>query len=120
MWRAKARPRLWPNPREVRDRTLSDFVREAMDEKLARLEHELLADEVERYCAAGHGEEDGELIAAQAVEPIVRSKTGRKEGSCVAVSSGGAVRRCPGARGNVAPSSWCHTTCSTPIMATRK
>ena len=61
-----------------RYRTLSDFVREAMDEKLARLEHELLADEVERYCAAGHGEEDGELIAAQAVEPSARSKTGRR------------------------------------------
>ena len=61
-----------------RYRTLSDFVREAMDEKLARLEHELLADEVERYCAAGHGEEDGELIAAQAVEPSARSQTGRR------------------------------------------
>ena len=50
-------------------RTLSDFVREAMDEKLARVEDALLTDEVARYCAAGHAEEDPELIPAQALEP---------------------------------------------------
>jgi Arc/MetJ-type ribon-helix-helix transcriptional regulator len=52
-----------------RFRTLSDFVREAMDEKLARVEDALLADEIARYCAAGHAEEDADLIAAQVLEP---------------------------------------------------
>lgn len=52
-----------------RYRTLSDFVREAVDEKLARVEDALLADEVVRYCAAGHGEEDADLIPAQSLEP---------------------------------------------------
>jgi hypothetical protein len=37
-----------------------------MEDKLARVEQELLADEVERYCAAGHGTEDSELVMAQA------------------------------------------------------
>ena len=50
-----------------RYRTLSDFVREAVDEKLARVEDALLADEVVRYCAAGHADEDADLIAAQSL-----------------------------------------------------
>jgi Arc/MetJ-type ribon-helix-helix transcriptional regulator len=54
---------------EGRYRTLSDFVREAMDEKLARVEDALLADEVARYCAAGHAAEDADLIEAQVLEP---------------------------------------------------
>jgi Arc/MetJ-type ribon-helix-helix transcriptional regulator len=49
-----------------RYRTLSDFVREAVDEKLARVERDLLEDEVARYCAAGHAAEDDDIIAAQA------------------------------------------------------
>jgi len=49
-------------------RTLSDFVREAMDEKLARIEESLLADEVASYCAAGHAGEDTELVAAQSIQ----------------------------------------------------
>jgi Arc/MetJ-type ribon-helix-helix transcriptional regulator len=48
-----------------RYRTLSEFVREAMDEKLQRLEAERMAEAVERYCAAGHAVEDLELIDAQ-------------------------------------------------------
>lgn len=51
-----------------RYRTLSDFVRDALDEKLARVEEEILADEVERYCAAGYAHEDVDLIAAQAID----------------------------------------------------
>jgi Arc/MetJ-type ribon-helix-helix transcriptional regulator len=47
-----------------RYRTLSGFVREALDEKLARVEDEVLADEVERYCAAGYANEDADLITA--------------------------------------------------------
>ena len=53
---------------EGRYRTLSDFVREAMAEKLARVEDARLADEVTRYCATGHAEEDADLIAAQVLE----------------------------------------------------
>jgi len=51
-----------------RYRTLSEFVREAMDEKLQRIERERIAEAVERYCAAGHAAEDLELIAAQAFD----------------------------------------------------
>lgn len=58
-----------------RYRTLSEFVREAMDEKLQRIEQERIADAVERYCAAGHADEDIELIGAQALDakPPLRS-----------------------------------------------
>ncbi len=52
-----------------RYRTISDFVREAVDEKLERIEDALLADEVARYCESGHADEDTELIAAQAFDP---------------------------------------------------
>ena len=41
---------------------------EAMDEKLARVEDARLADEVVRYCAAGHAGEDEDLIEAQVLE----------------------------------------------------
>jgi Arc/MetJ-type ribon-helix-helix transcriptional regulator len=57
-----------------RYRTLSDFVREALDEKLARVEEEVLADEVERYCAAGYANEDADLIAAQAIDTAPESR----------------------------------------------
>jgi Arc/MetJ-type ribon-helix-helix transcriptional regulator len=49
-----------------RYRTLSEFVREAMDEKLERIERERIAEAVERYCAAGHATEDLDLIDVQA------------------------------------------------------
>lgn len=48
-----------------RYRTLSEFVREAVDEKLQRIEGERMAEAVERYCAAGHAAEDLDLIATQ-------------------------------------------------------
>ena len=51
-----------------RYRTLSEFVREAMDEKLHRIEQERIAEAVERYCAAGHADEDVELIDVQAFD----------------------------------------------------
>lgn len=51
-----------------RYRTLSEFVREAMEEKLQRVEEEQIAEAVERYCAAGHADEDADLITAQAFE----------------------------------------------------
>ena len=51
-----------------RYRTLSEFVREAMDEKLQRIEQERIAEAVEHYCAAGHADEDVELIDVQAFD----------------------------------------------------
>ncbi len=51
-----------------RYRTLSEFVREAMDEKLHRIEQERIAAAVEHYCAAGHAGEDIELIDVQAFD----------------------------------------------------
>lgn len=54
---------------EGRYRTMSDFVREAVDEKLGRIEDALLADEVARYCDSGHADEDADLIVGQAFDP---------------------------------------------------
>ncbi|MSP61576.1 MAG: hypothetical protein EXR72_14800 [Myxococcales bacterium] len=48
-------------------RSASEFLREAIDEKLARIRRARLAEQVARYCAAGHGGEDHDLIAAQAM-----------------------------------------------------
>jgi len=62
-----------------RYRTLSEFVREAMDEKLHRIEQERIAEAVEHYCAAGHAGEDIELIGVQAFEPE-RSSHSRPRG----------------------------------------
>lgn len=47
-------------------RTVSHFVREAIDEKLRRFERQHLADLVDRYCAAGYSDEDADLVAGQA------------------------------------------------------
>ncbi len=55
--------------------TVSAFVREAIEEKLGRIEQDRVAEAVERYCAAGHADEDLDLIAAQTVEPTRRSPT---------------------------------------------
>lgn len=52
--------------RARRYRTVSEFVRVAINEKLQRLHAEQLADEVDRYIAGGHTFEDEELISAQA------------------------------------------------------
>jgi Arc/MetJ-type ribon-helix-helix transcriptional regulator len=46
--------------------TVSEFVREAVAEKLARLRDGQLRDQVSRYVRKGHAEEDSDLIAAQA------------------------------------------------------
>ncbi len=46
--------------------TVSEFVREAIAESLLRGREARLAEQVARYCAAGHADEDDELIAAQA------------------------------------------------------
>jgi Arc/MetJ-type ribon-helix-helix transcriptional regulator len=51
-----------------RFRTVSEFVREALDEKLERIEQERIAEAVERYVATGHADEDSDLIAAQAFD----------------------------------------------------
>ncbi len=51
-----------------RYRTVSEFVREAVDEKLERIEQARIAVAVERYVAAGHADEDGDLIDAQAFD----------------------------------------------------
>jgi Arc/MetJ-type ribon-helix-helix transcriptional regulator len=65
--------------RKGRYRNLSDFVREAVDEKLRRVEDALLEDEVARYCAAGHADEDTELIAMQNLDaPKGRSRPPKK------------------------------------------
>jgi Arc/MetJ-type ribon-helix-helix transcriptional regulator len=53
---------------EGRYRTVSEFMREAVDEKLERVERDRIADAVERYCAAGHAGEDNDLVEAQAFD----------------------------------------------------
>jgi Arc/MetJ-type ribon-helix-helix transcriptional regulator len=61
-----------------RYQTLSEFVREAIGEKLERLRQDWLAEEVERYCRTEPGaDEMGEqLVAAQAFEDRpTRAKT---------------------------------------------
>lgn len=49
-------------------RTVSEFMREAVDEKLERIEQRRIAEAVERYCAAGHADEDSGLVGAQAFD----------------------------------------------------
>jgi Arc/MetJ-type ribon-helix-helix transcriptional regulator len=44
----------------------SAFLREAIDEKFTRMERTALAEQVERYCAAGYADEDMDLISWQA------------------------------------------------------
>jgi Arc/MetJ-type ribon-helix-helix transcriptional regulator len=48
-------------------RNVSQFVREAMAEKLAREQRARLAEQVARYSEAGHATEDIDLVARQAV-----------------------------------------------------
>lgn len=54
--------------RQGRYRTSSEFLREAIDEKLARLRRERLAQQVARYCDHGFAGEDEGVIAAQAFD----------------------------------------------------
>jgi len=51
-----------------RYRTVSEFVREAVAEKLARLRRARLAEQVARYCDEVSRAEDAELIAWQAFD----------------------------------------------------
>ena len=46
----------------------SEFLRDAIDEKLATLGRAQLAEQVARYCTTGHADEDEGLIAAQAID----------------------------------------------------
>ncbi len=50
-----------------RYRSLSDFVCEAVDEKLVRVDESMLAAEVARYCASGHADENLDLITSQSL-----------------------------------------------------
>lgn len=63
-----------------RYRTISDFVREAVEEKLERLDEAGVAEAVKRYCAAGHADEDTDLIGQQGLEttPPKRKRKGPK------------------------------------------
>ena len=54
--------------RSGRYRSASEFLRKAIDEKLDRLRREQLAEQVARYCAEGHGDEDRALADIQAFE----------------------------------------------------
>ncbi len=47
--------------------SVSEFFRDAVTEKLDRIRQEQIADAVERYCAAGHADEDLDLIGSQAL-----------------------------------------------------
>ena len=51
-----------------RFRSTSEFLREAITDKLQALQHSRLGEQLGRYCAAGHGDEDGDLIDAQAFD----------------------------------------------------
>ena len=46
-------------------RTVADFVRDALEEKLARAEQAKVAEAVDRYCSSGHANEDVDLVDAQ-------------------------------------------------------
>lgn len=54
--------------RSRRYKTTSEFLREAIDDKLAALERASLEQQVARYCDLGASEEDRELIDAQAFD----------------------------------------------------
>ncbi len=49
-------------------RSTSEFLREAIDEKLRRLRQEHLEAQVATYCAEGYGDEDRDLAGLQAFD----------------------------------------------------
>ena len=49
-------------------RSTSEFIREAIEEKLERLRRVRLSEQVSRYCAEGHADEDAGLQEDQAFE----------------------------------------------------
>lgn len=68
--------------RDGKFRTISEFVREAMREKLERTRATRLAEQVSEYCRHGYQHEDSDLVAAQAFPdakpPSKRSRSRRK------------------------------------------
>ena len=46
----------------------SEFLREAIREKLERVRRKRIAEQVSRYCDSGHAGEDEDLIGAQAFD----------------------------------------------------
>lgn len=63
--------------RTGRYRSVSHFVRAAIDEKLERDERARLERELDRYVAAGHHREDEDLIGAQAWPPGKKKRAKR-------------------------------------------
>jgi Arc/MetJ-type ribon-helix-helix transcriptional regulator len=67
-----AEPEQWARVEEMvrsgQYKSASAFLREAIDEKLARTRRARLAEQVARYCGAGHAEEDCDLIEWQAFD----------------------------------------------------
>ena len=55
-------------------RTLSEFVREAVADKLKQVRRQRLAEQVSRYCRAGYADEDLDLIGRQALDGKPRAK----------------------------------------------
>lgn len=49
-------------------RSASEFLREAIDEKLRRIRQERLEAQVASYCAEGYGDEDRDLVEFQAFD----------------------------------------------------
>ncbi len=58
--------------RSGRYRSSSEFLREAIEEKLDRLSGDLLAEQVAGYCERRYAQEDEGLIAGQAFDPELR------------------------------------------------
>lgn len=54
--------------RSGRYRSTSEFLREAVDEKLRRTRRESLAEQLDRYCTEGYASEDRDLIETQAFD----------------------------------------------------
>lgn len=51
-----------------RYRSSSELIREAIDEKLERVQRDLLAEQVAAYCERGHAAEDDGLVDIQAFD----------------------------------------------------
>jgi Arc/MetJ-type ribon-helix-helix transcriptional regulator len=54
--------------RSGRFQSASQFLREAINEKLEKLRRERLAEQVERYCNEGHSNENAHFIEKQAFD----------------------------------------------------
>jgi Arc/MetJ-type ribon-helix-helix transcriptional regulator len=49
-------------------RSTSEFLREAVDEKLHRMRRQRLASQLEKYCSEGFASEDSDLVEVQAFD----------------------------------------------------